>query len=232
LSQRYSEAWLLEQCWGLADALAIVHGFGDSADGSSIISQLHADIKPENILCFAVADEDGGGPFTLKLADFGEAQRASNNRVNTTSVPHTKTYRPPEHDIVNFLTLQYDIWCLGCVFLELITWAINGTKSLKDFENARFEERDDKRATVAKGNVRFDTFFKKKAKNRWQGLFSGFKLKYESYVHFGPQGPRDIAKKQHQLSFEHTSGRVNPQLKSVVKSVSSYLQPTPHPPAC
>lgn len=151
----YSEDWLLAECSGLAAGLSTVHGAPNAA-------QIHADIKPENILCFAQGDESLHG-FTLKLADFGEARLI--DKVNETDerkhVPHTKTYRPPEQDTADVLKLNYDVWCLGCVFLEFLTWAIAGSEAIDDFSDARSEERDESRVTTAMGLVLSDTFFRK-----------------------------------------------------------------------
>ncbi|KAK6216302.1 hypothetical protein LQW54_003693 [Pestalotiopsis sp. IQ-011] len=136
----YSENWLLAECLGLADGLTSVHKPADEALTSA---QIHADIKPENILCFTPTD--GWPGFTLKLADFGEA-RVVNGKAGTIPaqhVPHTKTYRPPEHDTNDEVNLNYDVWCLGCVFLEFITWAIAGSESLDKFQEDRLEERDE-----------------------------------------------------------------------------------------
>ncbi|ETS87205.1 hypothetical protein PFICI_01033 [Pestalotiopsis fici W106-1] len=155
----YSERWLLAQCLGLADGLAAVHRTSDNPPTSA---QIHADIKPENILCFALGEADHG-PFDLKLADFGEAQEVDpeTNTVPVKRVPHTKTYRPPEHDTDDILHLNYDVWCLACVFIELLTWAIAGSEAADKFELGRLAERDERKATTAGGNVFADTFFKK-----------------------------------------------------------------------
>ncbi|KAF7534851.1 hypothetical protein G7054_g5879 [Neopestalotiopsis clavispora] len=154
----YSEEWLLAECLGLAEGLVAIHETPTSR-------QIHADIKPENILCFASNDDEDGGSFYLKLADFGEAQqvKTATGTIPVKRVPHTKTYRPPEHDTDEALQLNYDVWCLACVFLEFITWAIAGSEALNKFEADRLDESDHPKVSTAKGTVLQDTFFKKSA---------------------------------------------------------------------
>ncbi|KAI0146753.1 kinase-like domain-containing protein [Pestalotiopsis sp. NC0098] len=168
-----TEDWLLAECLGLADGLAAVHGASTSA-------QIHADIKPENILCFASGGGDLG-PFTLKLADFGESLEVDQDdkTIKTEFVPHTKTYRPPEHDTADILDLKYDVWCLGCVFFEFVTWAIAGAEKIDIFSDERLAEHDEKKVTTAMGEIGADTFFKKIAGRPSSRVLSPTNVKYE-----------------------------------------------------
>ncbi|KAI2636518.1 kinase-like domain-containing protein [Hypomontagnella submonticulosa] len=213
----YSEAWLLAECCGLADGLAAVHE-ADDTQHARTSAQIHADIKPENILCYA-SGNGGHGPFTLKLADFGEAQevRAATRDVEVHRVAHTKTYRPPEHDTEDFLTLNYDVWCLGCVYLELVTWAIGGYALLERFENDRFEERDDGKVTTAKGDVRADTFFKKAAEAPGLASILSMTFGHRITTRFNTEDSRKAARRRHTWWFEYTGSRVKSLVKSGVK---------------
>lgn len=105
---------------------------------------LHGDIKPSNILWFP-SDNDMG---TLKIADFGagEFNPIEFSKRPSTSVSFTPPYLPPEHgmppDTDGFeesvqLSPAYDIWALGCLYLEFITWYAGGQKLLGDFEDCR-----------------------------------------------------------------------------------------------
>jgi serine/threonine protein kinase len=156
----YSLQWLLDECWGLADGLATVHGRPET--GSDLTSLfIHADIKPQNILCFASRDSMKG-PFILKLADFGLSRMiAPRERLNVDNFPHTKTYRPPEYDVGGSANLNYDVWCLGCVFLEFITWVLLGWDGVVDFIESRASEGDDFDLDSSYGVLSEDTFFKK-----------------------------------------------------------------------
>ena len=158
LPQWCSSAWLLKECIGLADGLAHIHGHG--LDGHSG-GFLHADIKPENILAFSTPNPTS--PVHLKFADFGDSLALdSKGQVNKLFIAHTMTYRPPEKDLENEMaTASWDVWCLGCVYLEFITWFLLGCNGLDDFQEERTREQDDKRTHKAKGEVFEDTFFRK-----------------------------------------------------------------------
>ena len=47
-------------------------------------------------------------------------------------------YRPPEYDLLNgILSILCDIWALGCIYLEFITWFFSGWKYLEEFRFKR-----------------------------------------------------------------------------------------------
>jgi serine/threonine protein kinase len=161
VAQWYSDEWLIGECLGIAEALLAVHGLvNDRPEGREGL--LHADIKPENILCFSKPD-DRNTSIVLKLADFGEAKRV-NADLKASKVAHGKTYRPPEHYSSNAITLNYDVWCLGCLFLDFITWAILGQDGIDDFIRERTDEPEDLAVTKNPGQIIEDTFFKRTKK--------------------------------------------------------------------
>ncbi|KAK8081319.1 protein kinase [Apiospora saccharicola] len=52
-------------------------------------------------------------------------------------------YGPPELGLPHGeVDTSFDIWSLGCVYLEMITWALGGHKYLFDFKEARLAEKD------------------------------------------------------------------------------------------
>ncbi|KAI0903661.1 kinase-like domain-containing protein [Ustulina deusta] len=113
------------QCFGITDALKTLHG-NNSEPGNDL--GRHGDIKPENILWFKQPADDRG---QLKVADFTLARFHSPETVNVTAPGNrgfTRTYRPPEVDLERSkrLAQNYDVWCLGCVFLEFVTWYLLG----------------------------------------------------------------------------------------------------------
>ncbi|KAL6704962.1 hypothetical protein ACN47E_007507 [Coniothyrium glycines] len=103
----------------------------------------HGDINPGNILWFnnstGQSDDSKG---VLKIADFGQAEVNSYlSKTKHRFVANTLTYRPPECDAnpqkPALIRQTYDIWCLGCVYLEFATWLLGGQKKLRQFAIAR-----------------------------------------------------------------------------------------------
>jgi serine/threonine protein kinase len=97
----------------------------------------HGDLKPENILLYCDSKDEYG---TLKISDFGEAEL--NSRMSKSKrrsrLANTMTYRPPECDLQPKIIRQsYDIWCLGCVYMEFVTWMLGGLKLWKEFAKER-----------------------------------------------------------------------------------------------
>jgi serine/threonine protein kinase len=148
--------WLAEQCEGLVDGLSLLHKHDTfTKDGNHQIQQYgrHNDIKPDNILWYK-GNPNGMG--TLKLSDFGSsALRSEWSRSNSKgSEADTTTYRAPERYIPYVPIRQTaDTWSLGCVFLELVTWALGGVDLLDNLGLAR--------TCCAAGSTRFpgDPFF-------------------------------------------------------------------------
>ena len=149
-------AWLFEQFSGLAHGLAKVHVNKESdlsPDGPA--TGYHHDIKPSNILLFDTF-EDGNHPFEgaeiefgrLQLSDFGLGKfRTKLEGTGTQNIRGTVTYRAPEcdpdHDPKKGPKKQnrkYDIWCIGCVLLELLVWIFEGPDGHKGFKDLRLVE--------------------------------------------------------------------------------------------
>lgn len=155
----YTDGWLIRECLGIASALAAIHGLGDDRP-NDMKALLHADIKPENILCFR--NPGSAAPVVLKLADFGEAKMIDPDvPLKASKVAHVMTYRPPEHSPQNTITLNYDVWCLGCLFLDFVTWAILGQDGIDYFSSVREDEQS------GSGQVIEDTFFKRDPGSRF-----------------------------------------------------------------
>lgn len=100
----------------------------------------HGDINPGNMLWFDCGQEpDGVLRGMVKIADFGQAELNSHlSKTKHGNVATTLTYRPPESDLPTpIIRQEYDIWCLGCVYLEFITWILGGSKLLAQFARDR-----------------------------------------------------------------------------------------------
>ncbi|KAK9769349.1 putative Protein kinase domain-containing protein [Seiridium cardinale] len=160
--------WVAQQCAGLADGLAEIHDVKPVASGISEAEVFtddgknfgrHGDIKPENVLVFKKDPADGGNvdKGTLKLCDFGLTvfhSLRSRSTDRASAQPQSLTYNAPEGDADRTISRRYDTWCLGCLYLELITWLLRGKTGLETFSANRREEHGVRR------NVTSDQFFK------------------------------------------------------------------------
>jgi serine/threonine protein kinase len=127
--------WSLQQMLGLAGALYTLHH-----DLGADIHCRHGDIKPANILLFEKGDDR-----ILVLADLGVSrfheERTHMRRGGTTTMATTLSYEAPEvlelgnKDKPRART--YDIWSLGCVFLEFVIFLLYDFKAVKNFEDNR-----------------------------------------------------------------------------------------------
>jgi len=141
--------WVLRQCKGIASALQRIHHFtttepSTNADGDMAPQGVrygrHGDIKPQNLLLFVDKTKEGDRGI-LKITDFGLCR--FNSDKSRTFVPHhqlpaTPTYRPPECEMEGAtISRSFDIWSLGCVFLEFITWYLGGWLYVEKFAKHR-----------------------------------------------------------------------------------------------
>jgi serine/threonine protein kinase len=125
--------WVSAQIYGLADAVRYIHDPKCLNDKGEELFGRHGDIKPENILWFRNRGDPKYG--SLVLSDLGIT---AINRLGTRSyLPHEKVfgwspgYEPPELHIAGDdgkISRSYDIWSLGCVFLEFLVWYLGGWK--------------------------------------------------------------------------------------------------------
>ena len=149
---RRNVEWLLSQFLGLANALRQIHNL-ESPDNSvetapqllSPIEQArrsawHHDLKPENILYFKIPGSKYG---RLLIADFGtgKVHTFRSGSINTRSANGTPTYEAPEAVSEGVTSRPYDIWSMGCVFLELLVWALLGYGSVENFASNRHGRR-------------------------------------------------------------------------------------------
>ncbi|RSL99222.1 hypothetical protein CEP52_009893 [Fusarium oligoseptatum] len=122
-------AWMLKQMCGLCDALGILHSKG----------RRHGDIKPENILLFEEGDYNGA----LRIADVGLAKfhdNATERRELLKEITKTRTgttrYLSPEFVHRDQIPRVFDVWALGCVFVEFLIWTLHGYDRLSSFRKA------------------------------------------------------------------------------------------------
>lgn len=145
--------WVATQCAGLASGLLQIHKYesireprdSTAANGTLnvpekstriILYGRHGDIKPANILWFP-NPKDGNDGGTLKLTDFGLAEfhtLDSRSNLPKSQVATSPSYRAPEYDMVGGkISRSYDIWTMGCLYLEFIAWLLGGWDLVKLF---------------------------------------------------------------------------------------------------
>ncbi|KAF5587257.1 serine threonine kinase [Fusarium pseudoanthophilum] len=136
--------WMLDQMVGLCSALSLLADKG----------YRHGDLKPANILLFP----EKSGSYRLKITDVGLSKLhilATSRRLNgTTAKATTRRYSPPEFDLLFDedgepvedsddikLSRKFDIWSLGCVFIEFLIWAKLGRQEYKEYDRSMKSHR-------------------------------------------------------------------------------------------
>lgn len=144
---QFNNAWIVRQCHGLATALKRIHGLStfqkeerkknpNSESDDHREYGRHGDIKAANILWFK---DYKGNRNHFVLADLGLTRYHSHltrSQVRYSDLDGwTDQYRAPELDLrANNISQKYDIWSLGCVFLELFIWYVLGVDGIRNFE--------------------------------------------------------------------------------------------------
>lgn len=124
-------SWVLEQMTGISKGICELHE----------MNVRHGDLKPENILHFT--DEQGTDDRgRLVVADVGLAkfhpEYTRQRNIRTTTKHGSRAYEPPEvgrYGAGEPVSRKYDIWSLGCVFLEFAIWIHYGSRRLNQFQN-------------------------------------------------------------------------------------------------
>jgi len=148
--------WMLKQLRGLTDGLASIHNHDLALDlKKNFLASMndwdrsnrrfgrHGDIKPENILFVDENFDEDHGPSTnaqLLIADFGLTDfhtASSRSRVDPRRIGGSPTYEPPERSLNLPISRAYDVWSLGCVYLEFLTWLLSGPTGVRSFADAR-----------------------------------------------------------------------------------------------
>ncbi|KAI0880777.1 protein kinase [Annulohypoxylon maeteangense] len=139
--------WMSLQFHEICLALQSVHNerertlkFINESDSLDLYGR-HGDIKPDNFLWFRPEQSSD----LLALSDFGLGRlhtQVSRSNQNPQSLARTATYIAPEFDLENgMISRASDIYSLGCVFLEYVTWFLLGYDSvIKDFPDQRMDK--------------------------------------------------------------------------------------------
>lgn len=141
----------LQDLW--ASMINLINGFVllhhlDGNTTSGVLRGVHQDLRPSNIFVFRAQfgtdDEHGSGKYVFKIGDFGLSSFGPSKAVHPYNEGSTM-YRAPElsvaKDILQSpgldLSPKADIWSLGCIFLEMMVWAINGERGRDEFCSQR-----------------------------------------------------------------------------------------------
>lgn len=154
--------WFLDQLCGLTSGINAIHNFEatidlplDSAEAApnlkvSVGKYLtvasgeqkygrHGDIKPENIL-WSNELSGSGTEGILQLTDMGLGRfhrLESRSGIDATGLSGSPTYAPPEVLLEKKISRSYDIWSLACVFIEFVTWLVEGHEQVYQFSSKR-----------------------------------------------------------------------------------------------
>ncbi|KAI8677918.1 Protein kinase domain-containing protein [Fusarium keratoplasticum] len=160
--------WFIAQCSGLCRGLGKIHHLSTqlSHEGVNLgnAKQMilggkewgrHGNIKPENILWF---ENYKGEQDLLVISDFSLTQFNSahaRSKVQQNQIlGFSGTYRAPDlHLETQPISQNYDVWSLGCVFLEFLSWFLfDYEEAVNVFTQARVDGS-------LNGDVKEGTFF-------------------------------------------------------------------------
>ncbi|WXC63386.1 hypothetical protein SNK03_009208 [Fusarium graminearum] len=131
--------WLSTQLEGLIGAIDTIHVPKHLHLGPERKYGRHGDIKCDNVLCFKKSGPEGD--IVLVISDFGLSKfnsDKSRSNIPNAKVPPVPGYRPPECDIEGgTVSRAFDVWTIGCLFLELVTWFLGGPSYIREFEEKR-----------------------------------------------------------------------------------------------
>ncbi|PKY07202.1 kinase-like protein [Aspergillus campestris IBT 28561] len=142
LATRQSMLWCLKQMTGIASGLKWMHTV--ATRGNNHLFGRHGDIKADNILWFRGGDGRSDAEDILKIADLGLARfhtLASRSDIDPSTVRAPSTYSPPDALRRIRVSRAWDLWGLGCMYLEFVTSILCGYEAVDDFAAAR--GRDD-----------------------------------------------------------------------------------------
>ena len=133
--------WASEQLAGLASALSIIHGpLSESPQFSGIHKKYgrRGGIDFREVLCFRSTQHAN---HILVIYDF-ELPKVDHEMIeyerDRLGVAKVLEYRPPECDIEGEAdSRSCDVWALGCMYLDFLTWLLGGPDLLVAFRKYR-----------------------------------------------------------------------------------------------
>ncbi|KAI0530023.1 kinase-like domain-containing protein [Xylaria digitata] len=129
--------WFSKQLMGLAEAVKTIHW----PTHMQHTYGRHGDLKPDNILWYRPYGDDPNGILVVSDMGFTVIHRTySRSKDSPAEVARTPDYHPPELDTKDVdVSRKYDVWTLGCIFLEMLTWFLGGNKDRNKFKQGRRE---------------------------------------------------------------------------------------------
>lgn len=141
-------SWGFGQMIGIAKAIDDLHKVQPyDDDGGADKNGRHGDLRPENILAFRDEQSNGHVLWKLCITDAGLAkfhERITDQRIDgTTTTRGSIEYAPPESRDKNAnkpRSRKYDLWSLGCIFLEFAIWMVEGPGAIKQSREKRLKD--------------------------------------------------------------------------------------------
>ena len=152
-------AWCLQEMAGLTEALSHIHNSTLTLDLRPLHG-FHMDLKPTNIL---IMKDEVSGHRSWNIGDFSLScfyLKDTDKEISTISGPGT--YEPPERQLELPQSQASDIWSLGCVFAECVSWLIRGSSAIDDFAEARMKDLQ-----IPSSNFIDDHFFSLNFDSSW-----------------------------------------------------------------
>lgn len=129
--------WSLRQMHSIASGLSYFHEFTNLENGQTQFGR-HGNINAQNILWFRHSN-------ILKIAGLGLSAVGDQYTVDNAdpiTVIASPTYSPPELQRNHPVSRKWDIWSLGCLYLEFITYIILGNTAITEFSSRRIRSTD------------------------------------------------------------------------------------------
>ncbi|KAJ8129998.1 hypothetical protein O1611_g3633 [Lasiodiplodia mahajangana] len=128
--------WVCRQAGRLVQAVSKIHALPEDVGMHEQKDRCgrHGDLKPENILWYG--SRPGCGKLVITDMGLSKLHRyISKSYTIHGKVIASPRYRPPELTYEGgHMGQQFDIWTLGCIFLEMMCWLHGGYKQLQEME--------------------------------------------------------------------------------------------------